>query len=128
MRKTINIIARYAVGVWGLALLFLLACIFQEESIFERFGGFALILFFCMSMVVFCTYGIHFIWMAMEKRRPKNLKADVFYALTLIGGLLVYDVYMGRFRWNGIWKQIIFVVLVMIFSEVGRYIYSWEEE
>ena len=32
MKKIINRIARYIVGIWGLTLLFLLACVFQEKN------------------------------------------------------------------------------------------------
>jgi hypothetical protein len=62
-----------------------------------------------------------------EKRKPQNLKSDIIDAVLIVLALTVYDVYSDQFAWNDIWKRIVFVLLVVLFGEIARYIYSWRE-
>jgi hypothetical protein len=128
MKTIINKIARYIIGIWGLALVLLLACMFQEgNSIADRILTVVFALFFVLTIVLFLTYAIHLIWMMKEKRKPQNLKSDIIDAVLIVLALTVYDVYSNQFAWNDIWKRIVFVLLAVLSGEIARYIYSWRE-
>ena len=128
MKRIINKIARYIVGVWGLLIVFLLSCMLCEDNVIaDRMVMPAFVLFLCATVVLLVTYVIHFAWMIQEKKKPENLRADILYALALMIALTAYDVYANRSIWNDIWEKIIFVSMIIIFSKIGKYIYSWRE-
>ena len=128
MKRIINIIARYIVGVWGLLIVFLLSCMLSEENVIAKGMVMpAFVIFLCATAVLLVTYAIHFVWMVQEKKKPRNLKADILYAFVLVTALIAYDAYAGCFTWGSIWKKIIFASMLIIFSKIGKYIYSWRE-
>lgn len=128
MRRVINNIARYIIGVWGLVLLFLLACVFNEENIVaDKLIIFASVIFVGVTIILFVTYFIHLFWMIQEKRKPQDLKSDIIFLIVLVLTLSAYDIYAGRFVWEDIWKKFILVILIILSSEIGKYIYSWRE-
>ena len=128
MKKIINRIARYIVGIWGLTLLFLLACVFQEKAnvagaVFRT----AMILFFLVTIIYFITYFIHLFWMIQEKRKPQNLKSDLGFMILTVLALSGYDIYKGVFAWNDVWKKIVLMIVIIVFGEIAEYVYSWKE-
>ena len=128
MKKIINRIARYIVGIWGLTLLFLLACVFQEKTnVADAVVWAAMILFLLVTIIFFINYFIHLIWMIQEKRKPQNLKSDLGFMVLTVLALSGYDIYKGVFAWNDFWKKIVLVIVIDAFGENGKYIYSWEE-
>ena len=128
MKKIINRIARYIVGIWGLTLLFLLACVFQEKNYAaDAVVRAAMILFLLVTIIFFLNYFIHLIWMIQEKRKPQNLKSDLGFMVLTVLALSGYDIYKGVFVWNDFWKKIVLVIVIDAFGEIGKYIYSWEE-
>ena len=59
IRRLINNIARYIIGVWGLVLLFLLACVFNEENVVaDKLIIFASVIFVGVTIILFVTYFI----------------------------------------------------------------------
>lgn len=128
MKKIINRIARYIVGIWGLTLLFLLACVFQEKTnAADAVVWAAMILFLIVTIIFFITYFIHLFWMIQEKRKPQNLKSDLVFMILTVLALSGYDIYKGVFAWNDFWKKIVLMIVIIVFGEIGKYIYSWKE-
>ena len=128
MKKIINRIARYIVGIWGLTLLFLLACVFQEKTnVADAVVWAAMILFLLVTIILFITYFIHLFWMIQEKRKPQNLKSDIGFMILTVLALSGYDIYKGIFAWNDVWKKIVLMIVIIVFGEVAEYVYSWKE-
>jgi hypothetical protein len=128
MKKIINQIARYILGIWGIIFLFFLVCVFTgDHGVDTNILMLAFVLLFVVTIVLFLMYIIHFIWMIQEKRKPKNLKADIIYAIFLAITLIGYDVYSNQFEWKDIWTKMVFAVLILMSGEITRYIYSWKE-
>lgn len=128
MKKIINRIARYIVGIWGLTLLFLLACVFQEKAnVADAVFRTAMILFFLVTIIYFITYFIHLFWMIQEKRKPQNLKSDLGFMILTVLALSGYDIYKGVFAWNDVWKKIVLMIVIIVFGEIAEYVYSWKE-
>lgn len=128
MRRLINNIARYIIGIWGLALLFLLTCVFNEENIVaDGLIIFAFLIFVGVTIILLTTYFIHLFWMIQEKRKPQDLKSDIIFSIVLVLTLSAYDIYADQFILEDIWKKFLLVLLIMVFSEIGKYIYSWKE-
>ena len=128
MKKIINRIARYIVGIWGLTLLFLLACVFQEKTnVADAVVWAAMILFLLVTIIFFINYFIHLIWMIQEKRKPQNLKSDIGFMILTVLALSGYDIYKGIFAWNDVWKKIVLMIVIIVFGEVAEYVYSWKE-
>lgn len=128
MKKKINMTARYIIGIWGLVLLVLLACVFQEENrVADWLTETVFILFLCVSAIFFATYIIHLFWMIKEKRKPKNLKSDLVFMMILLLSLCAYDISKGVFSWQDVWKKMIYVIVLMMFSGIAQYVYSWKE-
>lgn len=128
MKKKINMTARYIIGIWGLVLLFLLACVFQEENrVADWLTETVFILFLCVSAIFFATYIIHLFWMIKEKRKPKNLKSDLVFMMILLLSLCAYDISKGVFSWQDVWKKMVYVIVLMMFSGIAQYVYSWKE-
>ena len=128
MKKIINRIARYIVGIWGLTLLFLLACVFQEKTnVADAVVWAAMILFLLVTIIFFINYFIHLIWMIQEKRKPQNLKSDLGFMVLTVLALSGYDIYKGIFAWNDVWKKIVLMIVIIVFGEVAEYVYSWKE-
>lgn len=128
MKKIINRIARYIVGIWGLTLLFLLACVFQEKAnVADAVFRTAMILFLLVTIIYFITYFIHLFWMIQEKRKPQNLKSDLGFMILTVLALSGYDIYKGVFAWNDVWKKIVLMIVIIVFGEIAEYVYSWKE-
>ena len=128
MKRFINNIARYIIGIWVMVLLLLLACVCNEDNIAaDRLITFVFITFAAVTLIFFLTYFIHLFWMIREKRKPQNLKSDIIYTIVLVLALCAYDIYAGVFSWQDLCRKIVFVLVFIVFSNIGQYIYSWKE-
>ena len=101
MQKMINRTARYIVGIWGLSLLFLLACVWNDErmineSMREILLSASFILFFVVTGVWFVTYLIHLIWMIREKWWTQSVRSNLGFIVVLVLVLCMLDLYKGR--------------------------------
>jgi Na+/H+-dicarboxylate symporter len=127
MKKIINQIARYILGIWVMVFVFLLACIFGDNRVDNNILMLAFILCFVVTILLFLVYIIHLIWMIQEKRKPQNLKTDIVSAIFLAIILISYNHYSNQFDWKDILVKMVFIALVLVFGEITRYIYSWKE-
>ena len=123
MKKIINNIARYIIGVTGLLLLLLLACVMnaEENRIAEKLTIPVLVLFLLGMLVFIVVYMIHAIWMIREKQRISRGTVISCIVLSII--LLV----INHFQHGGIYRGISAIVtpiVVFIVSEAGKYVYS----
>ena len=101
---------------------------FNEENVVaDKLIIFASVIFVGVTIILFVTYFIHLFWMIQEKRKPQNLKSDIIFLIVLVLTLSAYDIYAGRFVWEDIWKKFILVILIILSSEIGQYIFSWKE-
>jgi uncharacterized membrane protein len=128
MKKIINQIARYIVGIWGIVFVLLLVCIFMGDNrVDHNILMLAFILCFVVTILLFLMYIIHLIWMIQEKRKPKTLKADIIFAIFLAIILIGYNAYSNQFDWKDILIKIVSIALILMSGEIARYIYSWKE-
>jgi Na+/H+-dicarboxylate symporter len=127
VKKIVNQIARYILGIWGIVFVFLLACIFGDNRVDNNILMLAFILCFVVTILLFLVYIIHLIWMIQEKRKPQNLKTDIVSAIFLAIILISYNDYSNQFNWKDILVKMVCIALVLIFGEITRYIYSWKE-
>jgi uncharacterized membrane protein len=127
VKKIVNQIARYILGIWVMVFVFLLACIFGDNRVDNNILMLAFILCFVVTIVLFLVYIIHLIWMIQEKRKPQNLKTDIVAAIFLAIILIGYNAYSNHFAWKDILVKMVCIALVLIFGEITRYIYSWKE-
>ena len=65
--------------------------------------------------------------MIQKKRKPQNLKSDLGFMILTALALSGYDIYKGVFAWNDFWKKIVLMIVIIVFGEIGKYIYSWKE-
>lgn len=65
--------------------------------------------------------------MIKEKRKPKNLKSDLVFMMILLLSLCAYDISKGVFSWQDVWKKMVYVIVLMMFSGIAQYVYSWKE-
>ena len=132
MQTMINRTARYIVGIWGLSLLFLLACVSNDGGMInESMRGILLsasfILFFVVTGVWFVTYLIHLIWMIREKWWTQNLRSNLGFIVVLVLVLCMLDLYKGMFAWSSIAKCLFWSVMVVVFLDIGNYVYRWKD-
>lgn len=126
-KKYINITARYIVGIWGLALVFLLACILNKKnSVADALLGSVFVVFCIITVALFATYLIHLVWMIQERWKPQNIKSDIISEVLLILCLSAYNFYKGQFGIVDFLKILVYVILIYVFAEIGKYIYSWK--
>ena len=132
MQKMINRTARYIVGIWGLSLLFLLACVWNDErmineSMREILLSASFILFFVVTGVWFVTYLIHLIWMIREKWWTQSVRSNLGFIVVLVLVLCMLDLYKGTFVWSSIVKCLFWSILVVVSSDIGKYVYCWKD-
>ena len=132
MQKMINRTARYIVGIWGLSLLFLLACVSNDGGMInESMRGILLpvsfILFFVVTGVWFVTYLIHLIWMIREKWWTQSVRSNLGFIVVLVLVLCMLDLYKGTFAWSSIAKCLFWSVMVVVFLDIGNYVYRWKD-
>ena len=132
MQKMINRTARYIVGIWGLSLLFLLACVWNDErmineSMREILLSASFILFFVVTGVWFVTYLIHLIWMIREKWWTQNVRSNLGFIAVLVLVLCMLDLYKGTFVWSSIVICLFCSILVVVSSDIGKYVYCWKD-
>jgi uncharacterized membrane protein len=128
MKKIINQIARYILGVWVIVFVLLLVCIFMGENrVDNSILKLAFILFSVVTILLFLTYIIHLIWMIQAKRKPETLKADIISTVFLAIALIGYNAYSNQFAWEDMWIKIVPIPLIFLAWEIARYIYSWKE-
>jgi uncharacterized membrane protein len=126
VKKIVNQIARYILGIWVMVFVFLLACIFGDNRVDNNILMLAFILCFVVTILLFLMYIIHLIWMIQEKRKPKTLKADIIFAIFLAIILIGYNAYSNQFDWKDILIKIVSIALILMSGEIARYIYSWK--
>jgi uncharacterized membrane protein len=127
LKKIINQIARYILGIWVMVFVFLLACIFGDDRVDNHILMLAFILCFAVTILLFLVYIIHLIWMIQEKKKPQTLKTDIVSAIFLAIILIGYHAYSNQFDWKDILVKIVFLALILVSGEIARYIYSWKE-
>lgn len=127
MKKIINNIARYIVGAAGLLLLLLLACVMNAEKnrIAEKMAIPVLLLFLVSMLIFVIVYTIHAVWMLQEKQRPSRGIVISFLVLSVI--LLIINYFQNGGIYRGI-TGFLTPIFVGIFSEIGKYVYSWKED
>jgi uncharacterized membrane protein len=127
LKKIINQIARYILGIWVMVFVFLLACIFGDNRVDNHILMLAFILCFAVTIILFLVYIIHLIWMIQEKKKPQTLKTDIVSAIFLAIILIGYHAYSNQLDWKDILVKIVFLALILASGEIARYIYSWKE-
>lgn len=125
MKRVVNKIARYIIGIVGMLLLLFLACVANMGNTFvNTVSGIVFVLLMIALVLMVLTYAIHFVWMARDDR--KKLGNVIVMSLVLIVMALVVSLVV-KIPFDKIIKGIGCIILGCIIGQTSSYVYSLKE-